>query len=142
MGSKITSTITGSTIGAVGIGNQAHTTGTVTIGSPGLMSQDQHRTAIKEAQAALVHDQDALDQLDGRLYEALGQFLRLAREIQVEQKSVVDVQLKMKDVLDEVWAQQEVKGFRPQVLPKTLEVAEALVKNPAMAAVVKKLLGA
>lgn len=76
------------------------------------------------------------------MFEALNQFLRLARDIQVEQKSLADVQAKMKETLDEVWAEQAVKGVKPQLLPKTLQVAGAIATNPVMVEVAKKLIGA
>jgi hypothetical protein len=141
MGTKYTSNITGSTIGAVAVGSTSQATGTVTLGTSTL-TQEQHRAALREAQSVLVHDQDVLDQIDGRLYEALGQFLRLARDIQVEQLGIAEVQARMKETLDDVWAQQTAKGLRAQTIPKTLELAEALAKNPAMTEVIKHLLGA
>jgi len=105
------------------------------------LTQEQHRRSIADAQAAAIRDQDALDKLDSRMFEALNQFLRLARDIQVGQKSIVEIQTKMKDTLDEVWAQQVAKGMKPQLLPKTLEVAGAIASSPIMVAVAKKLLG-
>lgn len=76
------------------------------------------------------------------MFEALNQFLRLARDIQVEQKGLADVQAMMKTTLDEVWAEQTAKGMRPQVLSKTLGVAGAIASNPIMVEVAKKLLEA
>jgi hypothetical protein len=140
MGDKYISRIDGSTVGAVAIGANAHATGSVTQ-SVSALTQEGHRAALKEAQAALVHDQDALDKIDDRLYEALGQFLRMARDIQVEQQALAEVQARMKDTLDDVWAQHAAKGLRAQTVPRTLEVAEALAKSPAMAEVLKNLLG-
>jgi hypothetical protein len=140
MGAKYTSNVTDSNVGAVAVGDHAHAKGTTML--TGALTQDHHVEQIKSAQQALVNDQEVLDRIDSHLYEALGQFLRLAREFQVEQKSMADVQAKMKETLDNVWCNQAAKGLRPQVLPRTLEVAEALVKNPAMAEVAKKLLGA
>jgi hypothetical protein len=137
MGAKYSSHITGSTVGSVAVGDHATAVGTVSINS-GPLTQDQHRTAIKKAQKALLDDEEQLDQL---VYEALGQFLRLAREIQVEQKNLAEVQMKMKETLDEVWAENAVKGMKPEILPKTLEVAKVLIESPAMAEVAKVLLG-
>lgn len=142
MGDKFTTNITGSTVGALAQGRGAVATGHVTIGATESLTQEQHKTAISAAQTALVHDQDVLEQIDDRLYEALGQFLTLARKIQVEQQSLAEVQAQMKATLDEVWAQQEAKGMKSQLLPKGLEVAASLLKSPTMAEVVKKLLGA
>lgn len=140
VGDNYTSNIKGSTVGAVAIGANAQAAGSATHGMS-VLTQEQHRTALKEAQAALVRDQDTLDQIDARLYEALGQFLRLAREIQVEQQGLSEVQAKMKETLDDVWAQHATSGLRAQTIPKTLELAQALLKDPAMAEVVKNLLG-
>jgi hypothetical protein len=142
MGSTFTTNITASTVGAFAQGDGAVATGHVTIGAPGPLTQEQHKTAISAAQTALVHDQDALERIDDRLYEALGQFLTLARKIQVEQQSLVEVQAQMKATLDEVWAQQEAKGMKPKLLPKGLEVVEVLAKSPITAEIAKKLLGA
>ena len=140
---RFTTNIRGSTIGAVAIGDHARATGTVNYGTSATpLSQEQHKVAISDAQMALVHDQDALERIDDRLYEALGQFLTLARKIQVEQQSLVEVQAQMKATLDEVWAQQEAKGMKPKLLPKGLEVVEALAKSPITAEIAKKLWGA
>jgi predicted HicB family RNase H-like nuclease len=135
---KYASHVTGSNVGAIAVGDQARAEGTVNVSTS--ITQAEHTAHIKAAQRALVNDQDALDRIDARLYEALGQFLRMAREIQVEQKSVAELQAKMKDTLDEVWAEQAARGLRPKVLSKTLEVAKALAENPLMAEVAKKLL--
>ncbi|WP_437933818.1 hypothetical protein [Sorangium sp. So ce341] len=138
MGSKYTSNITGSNVGAVAVGDHAQATGTVNFGATATLTQEQHRAAIKEAQKALIDDEDKLEPL---VYEALGQFLRLARDIQVEQKNLVEVQAKMKETLDEVWAQKAAEGLRPQALPNTLEVVGAIAKHPVAGEVLKKLLG-
>jgi hypothetical protein len=136
MGDKYT--ITGSNIvGAVGPGA---TTGSVTVTTQ-TPTQEQHRKAVVDTQTALVRDQDALDKLDSRMFEALNQFLRLARDIQVEQKSLGEVQAQVKATLDDVWAEQAAKGMKPQLLPKALEVAGAIATNPIMAEVAKKLIG-
>lgn len=140
MGDNYHSNVKGSTVGAIAVGTNAHANGTVSHNDSAL-TQDGHRAALKEAQAALVHDQDALDQIDALLYDALGQFLRLAREIQVEQRTLGEVQAKMKETIDEVWALHAANGLKVQTLPKTLEFAETLMKNPAMAEVLKNLLG-
>lgn len=129
----------GSVVGSIAVGQNARAEGTVSYGATTApVTQEQHRAAIKTAQTALIEDQDRLDSL---LYEGLHQFLRIAREIQVEQKALADVQSKMKETLDDVWAQQAAKGMKPQVLPRTLELAQALIANPAMVEVVKALVG-
>jgi hypothetical protein len=141
MGSKFTTNITGSTVGAFAQGDHAVATGTVTIGAAGSVTQEQHKAAVAKAQSALVRDQDALERIDERLHEAFTQFLTLARKIQVEQQSLAETQAKMKATLDEVWAAQVAKGMKPQALPKTLEVVKALMENPVMGEVTKKLMG-
>lgn len=140
MGST-TINITGSNVGAFAAGERATATGHVTIGGSGPITQEQHKAAITQAQNALNADQDVLERLDNRVYEALGQFLRMARKIQVEQKSLGEVQAKMKETLDEVWAQQVAKGMKVQVLPEGLKIVGALASNPVTAEVAKKLLG-
>jgi hypothetical protein len=136
---KYTSNITGSNVGAVGIGDQTRVEGSVNVGAP--VTQTEHVKRIKTAQHALLEDQETLKEMDARLYEALDQFLRMAREIQVEQKTMAELQTKMKETLDDVWAAQATKGLRPQMLPKTLEVVKALGENPVTAEVAKKLIG-
>jgi hypothetical protein len=54
----------------------------------------------------------------------------VARKIQVDQQSIADVQAKMKETVDEMWAQQAAKGLRPRALPEGLKVIEALAKSP------------
>ncbi|WP_437545665.1 hypothetical protein WME97_40120 [Sorangium sp. So ce367] len=138
MGNKYTITNTNSTVGAQGVGDNITVTGSLTIGAPGgTVSQTQFDEHIKAAKKALVDDEDRLDDL---VREALTQFLTLARKIQVEQQSLAEVQAKMKETLDEVWAQQASKGLRPQTLPEGLKVIETLAKSPITAEVAKKLL--
>jgi hypothetical protein len=134
VGAKFTTTITGSTVGAMAIGDRATASGTVTL-QQGSLTQEQHRASIKDAQKALLDDED---QLDALVYETLGHFLRLAREIQVEQRALVEVHAAMTAALEQVWAQQ----MKPHALPQTLEVIKALAKHPAAGEVVKKLLRA
>ena len=139
MGNKYTITNTNSTIGAQGVGDGITVTGSLTIGAPVVPTQAQHVENIKAAKKALVDDEDQLTPL---LHEVLGQFLRMARDIQVEQKNLAQVQALMKNTLDEVLAQQAAKGLRPQALPEGLKVVGELAKSPVMGEVVKKLLGA
>lgn len=140
MGTKHTANVTGSTIGALSIGDNAQAHGSVNI-SQGSLTQEQHRQIISGAQAALVRDQDALERIDERLYEALTQFLTIVRKLQVDQQSMAELQAKMKATLDEIWAEQAAKGMKPQAIPKTLEVIGELAKHPATTAVVKHLVG-
>jgi anti-anti-sigma regulatory factor len=141
-GSKFDTNITGSNVGAFGQGDGATVTGTLNMASADTLTQEHHKAAITEAQTALIHDQDALERIDDRLYEALGQFLTMARKIQVDQQSIAEVQAKMRETLDEVWAQQVAKGMKAQALPKGLKVIGALAASPVTVEVAKKLLGA
>lgn len=141
MASTFTTNITGSTVGAFAQGDNATATGTLHVGASGSVTQEQHKAALANAQTALIRDQDALERIDDRLYEAFTQFLTLARKIQVEQQDLAETQAKMKETLDEVWAAQAAKGMKPQLLPKSLEVVKVLVGNPVMGEVTKKLLG-
>ncbi len=138
-GAKTTSTITDSTVGAVAVGAQA--SATQSISQEPTVSREQLRSAISEAQRALVSDQDSLDQIDERIYEALNQFLRIARSIEVEQKSLADVQRKMQETLDEVWAAQVAQGMKPAVLPEALQVIQTFLKNPLTLELGKHLVG-
>jgi len=133
-------TIKSSNVGAVAAGRGATATGSVTVAAQP-PTQEQHRGAIAEAQGALVRDQDALDALDSRIFEALSQFLRLARDIQVEHQQLVDIQAKMKETLDEVWAEQVAKGMKAQLVPRTLEVAEKIATNPVLLEVARSVIG-
>lgn len=127
-GAKYTSTITGSNVGAVAQGNHTSANGTAS-SQPGSLTQDQHRAALKETQKALLDDEE---RLDTSAQQALEKFLRVAREIRVEDRALGDVQAAMRSVLDEVWVQQ--------VLSDDLAVIAALKKHPAAGEVVKKLL--
>jgi len=137
MGSTFTTTITGSTVGAVAVGDHATATGTVHV-HHGQVTQAQHEEHVRKAKKALIDDEGKLDEL---VHEALGQFLNLARKIQVEQQCLTETQARMKATLDEVWAAQIPTGMKPEVLPTTLEVVKALVENPVMGEVTKKLTG-
>ena len=127
----------GAIVGSIAVGSHAHSEGVVNVGTPAVPpSQEEHKKAIKQAQSALLEDQESLSNL---VYEGLHQFLRIARDIQVEQKSLAEAQRKMKDTLDDIWAQQAAKGLKPELLPTTLEIAKVLLSNPLMAEVAKSL---
>lgn len=132
--------ISDSNVGAAATGPGATASGYALSGTQEAPTEKHHREAITEAQLALVRDQDALRALDSNLFEALGQFLRLARDIQVEQRSLREVQVHMKDTLDEVWAKHAAAGLASQRLPGTLQVVSAIASNPIMAEVAKKLI--
>lgn len=133
--SKFSLTVTGSTIGAQALGDGASATGHVSLGSM-MPSQEEHRANIKAVQKALVDDEEALGPL---LHEVLGQFLRIAREIQVGQRGMSEIQLAMKDTLEEVWAHNTAKALSP--VPQGAKTLSELAKNPLMSEVVKRLVG-
>ena len=133
MGPKFVTNITGSHVGAFAQGDGAVANGHVTIGAPRTPTQEQHRAAIKEAHKALLDDED---RLDAAVYKALERFLKLAREVQVEPREIGEVQADLQRILDHVWKEHAVKVL---VLPKGLNVIEALAKSPATAEVLKKL---
>jgi hypothetical protein len=136
-GSKFNTTITNSNIKNFGQGDNVVVGDNASVGTVGNLTQAQHEEHIKAARKALIEDEDKLDDL---VREALSQFLTLARKIQVEQQTQAQLQAKMKETLDEVWAEQITKGMKPKALPKTLEVVGAIAKHPATGEVVKKLL--
>lgn len=105
-------------------------------------TQAEHRQAMTQAEMQLVKDQDAIKELGDGIYEALGQFLRIARDIEVSHKSVAELQLKMKETLDEVWAKDAARALRSTAIPETFDFLKTLAANPVMLQVVKKLLGA
>ena len=135
VGDKYMTTITGSNVSTL-----AHTPREPPRLTTQVPTQEQLRKTIADTQGALVRDQDALDKLDTRMYEALNQFLRLARDIQVEQQTLGRIQAGMKNTLGEVWVEQAANGMKPELLPETLEVARAITANPIMVEVAKKLI--
>jgi hypothetical protein len=134
-GSKNIATITGSTLGAVAVGDGAVATNAIE--GSAAVTQEQLRSAVREAQIALLDDQDALD---SRQYEALDKFFRVTRYLQVEQKSLAEVQSKLKVILDKVWAKQLAPELRSKALPGTLKVIEAMLKSPILVEIAKQLI--
>jgi hypothetical protein len=55
------------------------------------------RQELERIQVALVKSQDAVDD---RIFDALSQFLRIARKTELDVHSLSDVQSKMKETLD------------------------------------------
>jgi|CZKU01.1.fsa_nt_gi hypothetical protein len=142
VGDSYSTSVTRSHVGAVvsGPGAKSVVTGSVHE-LPIRAHQAEHREVLAAAQGALLRDQDVLDKVDPAIFDALNQFLRMAREIQVENKEIADVQSKMKATLDDVWTQHAAKGMKSTLIPNTLEVVKALAASPAMAEVAKKLVG-
>lgn len=132
--SKFTVNVTNSTVGAQAIGD--HSSATAQLGPATAPTQAAHVASVKAAQKALVDDEDALEPL---LHEVLGQFLRVAREIQIGQTSLAELQRAMKDTLEDIWAQKAASELDP--LPQGVKVLAELAKNPLMGEVVKRLTG-
>lgn len=132
MGSTFTTTITGSTVGAIATGDGSVATGTVTV-HQGPLTQAQHLEHIATAKKALADDET---RLDASVVEALERFLKQARAVKVEARDLSELQREMHGILDQVWAEQTATA-----LPKGLKVTEALAQSPAMAGVAKNLLG-
>ena len=132
--SKFTVNVTNSTIGAQAIGD--HSAATAQLGPAATPTQAAHVASVKAAQKALVDDEDTLEPL---LHEVLGQFLRVAREIQIGQNSLAELQRAMKDTLEDIWAQKAAAELGP--LPQGVKVLAELAKSPLMGEVVKKLTG-
>lgn len=132
MGSTFTTNITSSTVGAIATGDHAIAAGHVTVHHEAL-TQAQHHEHIKTAKKALADDEE---QLAPAVYDALEKFLKQAREVQVESRSLDEVRAEMDGILDRVWADRHGNA-----LPPGLKVTEALTKSPAMVGAAKKLLG-
>lgn len=140
MGDKYNTTISNSNVGASAVGPGASAQGNVTLNAE-LVSQVEYDEHIRSVQKALVDDQDRLEELSAGLYEALGQFLRMARQIQVDQETIARVQAQMKETLDEVWAEQVAGKLKGKAIPATLEFAKTLLGSPVTAEVAKSWLG-
>jgi hypothetical protein len=136
-GDKFENDFSGANVGAMSQGQNSIASQTSGVQLP---TQAQYRSSISHAQAALVADQDAIDAAGRGVFEALHQFLRIARDIQVEQRSLASLQSTMKATLDEVWAQQVAAGMKPQALPESLGVIRAIAASPLMAGVIDKLI--
>jgi hypothetical protein len=134
--SKFSINVNNSTIGAQAVGDHSSATGNVSLATDSVPSQADHVYTIKAAQKALVDDEEALGPV---LHEVLGQFLRIAREMQIEQETLVKGQAKMLETLDELWAQKAASELGP--VPQGLKTLAELGKNPLMIEVVKSLVG-
>jgi hypothetical protein len=64
----------------------------------------------------------------------------VARQIQVEQMSLAEVQAKMAKTLDEARVHQGAPGLTSGALPETLKVIEALAKSPIFAEIARQLI--
>lgn len=132
--------ITNSTVGAFASHGSA-ATGHVAFADPKKPTQSEHVASVKVMKKALAEDEAALQSKDGLLEEALHQFLLRAAKIQVEISSIAETQAKMKETLDEVWAEMTAKGMKPAPLKEGLHIIKTLSENPLMQLAVKSLLG-
>lgn len=141
MANKHVSTVVASTVGAIAIGDHAQSHGTAAV-YDGPLTQERHRSILANAQMALVRDQDVLERIDERLYQAMGDLLLRLRKIEIGLQSQAELQLQMKQTVEDVWAEHVAKGMKSRALPQGLAVISAIAKHPATGEVVKKLLGA
>ena len=128
--------IDNSTVGALAVGAQAHATGTVNL-HQGPLTQAQHLEHIKAAKKALVDDED---RLEARVYQALEQFFKSARDVRVESREIAEVQTEMVGILNRVWAEQLGKPVQRNTVSSGLAIKLALEKSLAMVEVTKILL--
>jgi internalin A len=133
-----TTTITGSTGVAVTHGDHSNATAHAAVRGDRVPTQQEHEQQVDETQIALIQSRR---ELDAATWEVLNQFLRIARQIQVDQQDLKTTQAKMKDALDDAWAQQQASKLRSPTLPEGLAIAKAIAGNPVMQEVAKKLLG-
>ena len=134
---KVTN-ILGGNHGAIAIGHESTAIGVVNnnyYSSAATLTQEQHKATIKEAEKALLDDED---HLASPAVEALRQFLRVVREIQVDRRSLDEVRAEMMAHFAEVWT---AKSPPNRALFSGLEAIGALRKHPAADEVVKNLLG-
>lgn len=124
MVSKNSTTIKGSTIGAVSTGDFSQAHGTVTTTSP--ISQAEYEHVIQEAQAALLRDRDKADPIDAIAYERFGEILRALGKLHMKQASLAEQVEMMKSSVDELAAESVAKKVRGRGLAGGLEVAKAL----------------
>jgi len=134
MGSSYQITNTHSHVGALAVGEGASATGSVTV-SGGVPTREEYENCLRAARKALVEDEDRLEGLSQGLSDALVQFLRLAREIQIDQRAILDGQSLIKASVDDLWAKQVAQQHKGVTLPAVLEVAK--VSAPLLSELVK-----
>jgi G3E family GTPase len=128
--------ISRSTIAANAAGEHSSASHTVTHQAS---VQDEYKKQIAEAQTALISDQDSLDELDAEVHDALGQFLRIARQIEITHSSLAEAQERVKALLDAVWIEKTGDKLARGSLPANLSVVKAMLSSPVLAAAIKLL---
>jgi small GTP-binding protein len=141
MGDKYENVVTGSNVATLVSGGHANAVGKLSVEQNGGANQSMLRAELAMVQKALIDSQDQLDELRSGLFEALGQFLRIARDIQVDNQQAKVIGEQLKNVFDDVAAQHFAEQLKPGVLPRTLEVSKALLSSPVLAALAKTLVG-
>ncbi len=121
------------------MGDRATATGSITTTAT-TVSQADYQRRIERARKALIDDEPCLEELSAGLSVALGQLLRVARKIPVDQLAVGDAQAKLKEALDDMWAEQIAPELRGRPLPESLEVARVLRQSPLTATIWKTML--
>jgi len=117
-------TNTPTNVGSQAIGEGAIATGGVAV-SGGVRVGTDYEKCIRDARKALVDDEDRLEGLSQGLSDALVQFLRLAREIQIDQRAILDGQNRIQASVDDLWEKQVAQRHKGITLPAVVEVAKA-----------------
>ncbi|HWW83919.1 MAG TPA: hypothetical protein VNZ26_09980, partial [Vicinamibacterales bacterium] len=138
-GPKNVTHVSSSVVGSIATGDKARAHGWVSKQGP--LNQDEYLHIIKDAQMALVHDQETLDRIDGSLYEGLNQMLRLLRNVQIEQADLTRQLATMKGTVDDIWASKTAESLRGHLLPHGLAVLEALATHVVTGVIVEQLQG-
>ncbi len=130
-GSKAETSFSNSPVGAAATAPGAVATGELSMGT---LKED-----AAKIQAALVTDQDRLDDLHELLHDALSQLLRSTRKMEFEQGEMGQVIAQIKASADDIWVKNELEGVK---VPVDTDVAKAILSSPVLAAALKGLLTA
>lgn len=121
-------------VGALAVGHGASATN-VTLTWP---TQADHQQQMKDAQHALIEGQD---ELQATVVEALGQFLRVARQTQVENQRIADVQTRLQSEFEDILVRQFGIDVKPGLLRAGSPLANALLASPVVAEIIKAIVG-
>jgi len=137
---RITNTVTNSTIGANAVGHDVSAKGSVKTAGASVPNQAAYLAELKEVQRALLEQEDLLDQIDPRLYEALNQFLRTAKNIQVELQDLRGSQDKILEAFERAWTGQVPAEAKSGLASGGFQFVKELLKSPLTAEVARRLL--
>lgn len=136
--------ITHSSIGVAAIGPGSSADGHINVGLPTQINREMLKEAVTDLQEALLKVQDQLETIDDRLYGFLSDILVNLRKLQLEQVEMAAVQSMVKECVDDMWAKEAVKEFKPQLLPKItqgMKVVGDIAKNPIAQQLVRSIAG-